>query len=200
MIKHVIFDLGNVIVEVHPERTMREFAVRCGLPEEKIRTFYLSQLHLDFMAGKYRPGDFFTQMMRQFPCPIDENEFRRIWNRVIGEPKNGIASLISDLKNRYVLSICSNTDPWHWEEALRKCPFLTDFEHYFLSFEMKRNKPDPEIFRFILGVLQTTGPECVFVDDTLENIQTAEKLGIHGVHAEDVATIRKKFVELGILS
>ncbi len=199
MIRHIIFDLGNVIVQVHPTRTMQDFARRCGLSETKVRSFYLSQLHLDFMAGKYRPKEFFLRLVQEFPCAVEEEEFRRIWNRVIGEPKTGIAPLIAKLKNRYTLSICSNTDPWHWEEAQKKCPFLQDFDHYFLSFEMKRNKPDPQIFQLILESLKAEGKECVFIDDTLENIRVAEKFGIYGIHAEEPHEMKEQLVKLGVL-
>ena len=199
MIKHVIFDLGNVLVNIHPQKTMQEFANRCGFSTEKINSFYLSDLHLGFMAGEYLPDEFYNNMMDRFTCNISQEEFNEIWNRVIGEPKEGIAYLVNQLKSNYDLSVCSNTDPWHWEVARKKCRFINDFQNYFLSFEMKPNKPDLKIFKAILDKLPATGNECVFIDDLKENIEAASTFGIKGILASESEQMRAGLRELGLL-
>ncbi|MFE2849746.1 HAD-IA family hydrolase [Streptomyces lavendulae] len=45
-------------------------------------------------------------------------------------------------------------------------------------------KPDPELFEVALKQLGLAADECVFVDDTEEYVQAAEKLGFAGVHAQ----------------
>ncbi len=199
MVKHIIFDLGNVIVNIHPEKIMKAFAERCHYTEKEIRSFYLSDLHLGFMEGRYEPDHFYSLMMKKFPCDLNQEEFRSIWDQVIGEPKRGIDSLIIELSEDYSLSVCSNTDPWHWEVALRKCPFLNRFERFFLSFEMKVNKPDPLIFKRILETLNAGGEECVFIDDTLDNIETAADFRIQGIHASEPQEMRQGLQEMQVI-
>jgi len=113
MVKHIIFDLGNVLVDIHPELAMRAFTQRCNISYQTVKTFFLSDLHLDFMAGKFSPDDFYQLMIQKFLCNISQIEFQSIWNLVIGDPKPGIEELINTLTERYTLSVCSNTDPWH---------------------------------------------------------------------------------------
>ena len=199
MIKHVIFDLGNVLVHIHPQQTMQEFAERCNLSRNAIRFFYLSDIHLGFMEGRYDPSHFFQQMMEKFPCNISQQEFFNIWSKVIGESKVGISELVQQLSTKYKLSVCSNTDPMHWQIALKKLDFIQYFQNYFLSFQMKLNKPDPEVFNLILKNLQATGEECVLIDDTAENIQVATAFGMHGILSSEPEEMKSKLREMKVL-
>lgn len=199
MIKHVIFDLGDVMVNVHPERALQEFAVKCRLEEQHLRAFYLSEVHLGFMEGRYSPDEFFKKMMHLLPCDLSREEFVEIWNHVIGSPKDGIEHLVSQLNQRYTLSVCSNTDPWHWKFVYRTYPFIHNFQHFFLSFKMRMNKPNPSVFSTILDELNVTGKECVFIDDTPENVRTAGDFGIHGIVGKEPGYIRKKLEAMDIL-
>jgi putative hydrolase of the HAD superfamily len=195
-IRHIIFDLGNVLVEIHPERTMKNFAQRCGHSLQTVQSFFLSRLHLDFMAGKYTPQAFYQTMIQQYPCQISLEEFVRIWKQVIGEPKPGIEELVRELATDYELSICSNTDPWHWEVVTRNYRFVQYFKRFFLSYQIGFNKPHPRVFETILQELRCSGEEIVFIDDSEENIKAAEKFGIHGIVASSTAEIREGLVPL----
>lgn len=197
-IRNIIFDLGNVLLHIHPERAMRAYADKCGISSTVFKTFYLSRLHLEFMEGAYNPEDFFQLMIQQYPCELKLNEFVDIWNRVIGTPKNGIPEIISNLKDGYVLSICSNTDPLHWDFVQRENAFINTFDYYFLSFNLHMNKPHIGVFQQVLKSLSAKGPECVFIDDSKKNIDTAEVLGIHGIHASEPQEIIKGLNKIGL--
>jgi HAD superfamily hydrolase (TIGR01549 family) len=184
-IEHIIFDLGNVLVHIHPERAIQAFVNKCGLSSDIIKTFYLSNSHLSFMEGAFSPEEFFQLMIKQYPCDLSLHEFMTIWNLVIGNPKNGIPDIISKLKDSYILSICSNTDPWHWDLILKENAFINNFDHYFLSFDLHLNKPHAGVFQHVLKRLPANGPDCIFIDDSKENIEAAESLGIHGIHASE---------------
>ncbi len=199
MLRHIIFDLGNVLVNIHPQKAMRKFKERCGLSDAELKAFYLSETHLGFMAGKFSPDEFYKIMMKMFPCDTPIAEYIEIWDTVIGEPKPGIDEIIDQLTSNYELSICSNTDPWHWQVALQKCPFLGSFKRYFLSYELKMNKPNPKVFEAVLRDLGASGKECVFIDDTAENIQTASEFGINGILASEPQQIRSELINLGVL-
>ncbi|NOX38726.1 MAG: HAD family phosphatase [Calditrichaeota bacterium] len=191
MVRHIIFDLGNVLVEIHPDEVMTDFARRCHQPVEKIKQFYLSALHLDFMTGLIPPTKFYHYLMEEFQCNLGFDEFLSIWKRVVGGPKPGIPELVEQLAQRYVLSVCSNTDPWHWETALEKCAFFHHFKYVFLSYELQHRKPDPYIFEYMLKTLQAKAGECLFIDDTRENIEAAARMGFQVLHAWDAATIEQ---------
>ena len=199
MATHIIFDLGNVLIHIHPELAMKGFEEACGIKKADLREFFLSDLHLGFMEGVYSTGEFFKTMMDEYPCSLDEHNFHMIWNRVIGEPKEGIKEIIEELKSSYSLVVCSNTDPWHWQKVVHDIPFMKEFSHYFLSFEMNLNKPDSSVFKNILSSLGVQGQDCVFIDDTPENVEVARRFGIHGIATSDPMIIRQELKRMNIL-
>ena len=196
MIKHIIFDLGNVLLNIHSGRAMESFAVKCDLEVEEVSKFFLSDLHLDFMAGKYTPEELYEKTKQLYKINLNIRDFFDTWNLVIGKPKDGIIQIIEQLSSNFELSICSNTDPIHWKYCLEQYSFLKKFKNYFLSFELKRNKPDLEVFEHILTDLNTKGKACLFIDDTYANIESAKRFSIEGIHADDPGKIRAELHKL----
>ena len=43
-------------------------------------------------------------------------------------------------------------------------------------------EPDPAAFRLTLRRLHTRPEQAVFIDDTLEHVEAARNLGLHGIH------------------
>jgi HAD superfamily hydrolase (TIGR01509 family) len=50
-------------------------------------------------------------------------------------------------------------------------------------------KPDLEIYEQVLGKLKVKPEEILFIDDQLENIEPAQKLGMHTVLAKEPGQI-----------
>ena len=50
-----------------------------------------------------------------------------------------------------------------------------------ISFRVGKTKPDPEMYRLFLREYHLLPEECVFVDDTAENVEVARKLGFAGI-------------------
>ncbi len=194
---NIIFDLGNVLVHIHPERTLRSLARESSLPVEALSDFFLSPLHLELMAGHCTFPDFHREFCRRYQVDLSYSTFSECWRQVIGEPKAGVRELAAELKSQgYRLYICSNTDELHWQTACRQSPFLAGFDGYFLSFRIGINKPAPGIFRVMLEQLACTADECIFIDDTPTNIRSAAQLGFLTVLADRTSVIRKALQRL----
>ena len=191
-IRHIIFDLGNVLIDIHPEQTMAELAQHCLTPIHILKKLFLSPLHLRFMKGEMSAQDFFLEIGKRYRCNLSYDEFIAIWFQLIGNLKTGMGELLKELSQYFTLSLCSNTDPLHWQYVRNTYPVMSIFQHNFLSFELKMLKPDEDIFRYVLKVLATPASECVFIDDTIANIDTAKRLGFRTIHASTVAEIREQ--------
>lgn len=66
------------------------------------------------------------------------------------------------------------------------------FDAVVISGEVGMRKPEPEIYRHTLALLDLPATECVFVDDLLPNITAAVELGLVGVHHCDYATTARE--------
>ncbi|MCB0289847.1 MAG: HAD family phosphatase [Calditrichaeota bacterium] len=193
---HIIFDLGNVLIDIHPEATMEALAASCEGNPEEIRRFFLSPAHLSYMTGEIDSAAYYRAFCEQHRCTLDFAGFSTIWNRLIGTPRTLLGALAAQLSAGYTLSVCSNTDPLHWETARRRCGFMSYFSHFFLSFEMGCRKPAPEIYRKMLTVLAAAPEQCIFIDDTAENIRSARALGFRTIHSNTPEDIRQQLLSL----
>jgi putative hydrolase of the HAD superfamily len=67
-----------------------------------------------------------------------------------------------------------------------------NYDAVLISEHYRMRKPDPEIYKIILDLMDMPGEACVFVDDTVRNLPPAAELGIATVLAVDPAnTIRQ---------
>jgi HAD superfamily hydrolase (TIGR01509 family) len=61
-------------------------------------------------------------------------------------------------------------------------------------------KPDPEIYHIACERHGIVPQNAVFIDDRIENVDSAHDLGFHGIHFTDAAVMRQEFVSMGLLS
>lgn len=59
------------------------------------------------------------------------------------------------------------------------------FDAVVLSTDLGQRKPNPAIFEHTVSLLGVPASECVFADDTEENLPPAEALGMTVIHALD---------------
>jgi putative hydrolase of the HAD superfamily len=102
----------------------------------------------------------------------------------------------------YRLFLLSNTNALHiphvekimGSEKFNR--FKNSFEKFYLSHEINLRKPNAEIYEFVLNENGLKAEETFFIDDTKENIEVAEKMGIRcwnlQVGQEDIIQLKSK--------
>jgi putative hydrolase of the HAD superfamily len=67
------------------------------------------------------------------------------------------------------------------------------FDAVVISYEVRLAKPEPEIYRVTLDRLGVAPSNALFVDDRIENIDTARELGLQTLHfTGDVHAVRQR--------
>lgn len=61
-------------------------------------------------------------------------------------------------------------------------------------------KPNPEIYQFFLRQHQLKPHSCVFIDDSYENVKTANNLGFLGIHHVEPQKSRRELERFKVLS
>ena len=59
--------------------------------------------------------------------------------------------------------------------------FMEFMDGGLVSFKAGKTKPDPEMYKQFLDVYDLNPEECLFIDDTEENVVVARKLGFKGI-------------------
>lgn len=71
------------------------------------------------------------------------------------------------------------------------------FDYIFNTSELGVAKPDPAVFRIILGRVGVAPEEAFFVDNHPENVAAATTLGIAAHLYEDAATLGRALADAG---
>jgi len=112
----------------------------------------------------------------------------KILAKILRPVKKGIKLVRTCKENGLKVVILSNMDAESWELIRDKNPKLFDEfkkKNIFISGKMKDMKPTAQIYQTVLDAINCNDPAtCAFIDDQKENIEQAEKAGIHGILCE----------------
>ena len=74
--------------------------------------------------------------------------------------------------------------------------FIEKFDGCVFSFKEGIVKPDPMIYKTLLSRYDLKAEECVFIDDTEENVRSAENLGFTGIVFNGYEDAVKRLAEI----
>jgi putative hydrolase of the HAD superfamily len=181
-VTHIIFDLGGVLVKLHPRELFAEYLVQSGLPSQSL------EKHLSDFDGLGRghvtlPAIF--QMFREEGFRDHYDHFEAQFNQLmIAGVIEGVMPLLERLKGDFHLSILSNTNACH-VAYLRETTRLWDvMDAFFFSNELGCLKPEPLIYKKTLESLQVQPEQILFLDDTEENVIAARREGWGALHVQ----------------
>lgn len=180
MINAIIFDFGDVFINLEKEKSIEEFK-KLGLdgPNEEL----LAQNDL-FEKGKITELQFIESFQKFIPNASVE-EIVKAWNSLIGDFPLYRLEFLQMLSSRYRLFLLTNTDSIHISRFEHKVgmSFYSDFyrcfEKVYYSYEMGMRKPQSEIFTTILNKHDLSPKRTLFVDDKKINTDMAENLGLY---------------------
>jgi len=199
MIKYIIFDLGQVIVKVDLKKFLINFGQEFQIDPAILINGQYDGIHQDFMIGKINEDEFHKKTCDRFEQFVPIERFRHIWNTMLSGEMDGTSDIINKLhQQKYSLVVLSNIDPWHFDYCKRNIPVLQKFERLFLSYDLKMKKPDPEIFLQIAKELNARASQCLFIDDTIENIDQAQSLDFRTIHFENAQRLQQELELLNV--
>ena len=189
-IKNIIFDLGGVILNIDYHLTIEAFK-RLGVKNFDTLFSQAQQNglfdHLD--KGLVTPQEFRDNLRQLVGINLSDTLINDAWNAMLLDfPVNRI-DLLKSIRPYYKTFLLSNTNAIHIEEynklllktfGLENLSFLFDREYYSHIIGMR--KPDKEVFQHIIDENHLNPAETVFIDDSIQHVESARKLGIQAYH------------------
>ena len=182
MIKTLIFDFGDVFINLKKDATLIELQ-KLGITSF---TEEMLQINIQYEIGKINTETFLASYLEIFPEHTNE-QLSRAWNAIIldfPEYRLNFIEALSESK-KFNLILLSNTNKLHIEKVIENMTlerynrFKNCFDAFYLSQEIHLRKPNSDIYNFVLDTHDLIPNECLFIDDTQENTETAKTLGIH---------------------
>ncbi len=194
----IIFDLGGVILNIDYQLPVKAFR-KLGIEDFSTHFSQAAQSNLldDYETGQISSQDF-IDAVRGFVKPeVTNDQIVDAWNSILLDlPEQRLFTLEKAAENHRIY-LLSNTNDLHIESFNRylldefQLPSLEPFfEQLYLSYEVGLRKPDPRIFEYVLQDAGLDPQNTLFIDDSIQHIQSANELGIltHHLVKEDLIT------------
>lgn len=201
MIKNIIFDLGNVIINYNQKKIINNFTEK----EEEIKYIYEEIFHapewtlMDLGDITNDEAIEIINKRNEFKYEKLTQEFLHEWHKK--QPINrDIVEIAKILKNNgYNLFVLSNMANQTYE-YFKNDEFFSLCTGIVISAHEHVKKPDEKVYRLLLNRYNLNAEECLFIDDddSGKNYETANKIGIKGRRimpnqAEDVKKLLLEF-------
>ena len=199
MINTIFFDIGGVLLNIHPERTIKYLSNLTNLSEDQIEKAFPEDAHHKYERGEIPGSEFYEAVKHSLPISNDltKEQFWNAWGMLVGE-ETDVVKTMNTLTSKYPVWLLSNTNPYHILEEER-FKLFDKITGGIYSFEVGSRKPEEDIYIKALKIAGTTASESLFVDDLIENIEMARRLGMNAIHFKTISDFNNqlsKFTQL----
>ncbi|MFA5437044.1 MAG: HAD family phosphatase [Candidatus Omnitrophota bacterium] len=201
MIKVILFDLGNVLVDFDYNIAAKRIAHFSGANLRDIPKLLLgSSITGLFEEGRIPPEEFFLRVKELLKLRISYERFVPIWNEVffLSGKNRSVYSLANRLKDDYRIAMLSNINILHYEYLKERFPVFSIFHEVFVSCGMGLVKPNPQIYMKALDILGVEPEEAFYTDDREELVKSARRLKINGFVFKDIIKLKGDLAASGV--
>ena len=166
MIKNLVFDLGNVLVEFKPA----DYLKRIGLEEKDIdslvKIIFKDKRWNEFDRGSFTIEEYATQLKKEWPQYKNHIEtiFDGNWPPKLFRPKEAAIAFLKEYSKQYDIYVLSNVSQYVLE-YIETLDFFENVKSGTYSYKIKFTKPEPEIYTAFFKENDVKPEECLFLDD-----------------------------------
>ena len=197
-IKNIVFDLGGVLIDWNPGYLYDHVFSDKSEMEFFLENVCASGWNLKQDAG-YPLSEATKELQLQYPQYQKEIAmYYGEWTKMLGGEMYENTRLLKLLKIKYRVFALTNWSAETFPVAFERFPFLKEFEGIVVSGAEKVVKPDPKIYEILLNRYQLKAKESLFIDDNLNNLVAAEKMGFYTLHMKEGICLSEEFKKLGL--
>ena len=196
--KNVVFDIGNVLIRWDMRLLYSKIFDDTQAMERFFEETSLTAWNLEQDRGRSW-SDAEVELIGQFPHyeePI--RAFRARWHETVPGAIDGTMDLKEKLKAQGVpLYAITNFAADTFAESQERFPPLKDFIDIVISADEKLVKPDPAIYQVLLERNGLVAEDCLFIDDSLPNVEGARSVGMMAHHFSEPELLAQDLRTMG---
>jgi 2-haloacid dehalogenase len=195
-----VFDVGNVLFGWDIKTLYAKLIEDPARLDWFCSTVVTQQWHFQHDAG--RPfAETSAELAACFPAEADLiRAFGPRFNETVTGPVPGMAAIVDRLAARRIpLFGITNFSHEFWPPFRSTAPMFDHFSDIIVSGDERLTKPDPAIYALALARFRLAPGEAIFVDDRLENVESARENGFLGHHFTDADRLERELLSLGLL-
>jgi putative hydrolase of the HAD superfamily len=198
-LRAVIFDYGRVLTGPPDPVAYAQLQRIGGLSADRLDSFYWKDRQA-YDEGKLNGLEFWRKLVGEAGLKLSESAIAELnlWDaRMWTRGDRAMLDWQLAIKQRGLLTaIVSNMGDAVHEHMERELDWLSRFDLLVWSYQLRVAKPDPAIYHYALERLGTRPEETLFVDDKLENVDTAAALGMKALVFSTVEKLRSDLIAL----
>lgn len=185
MIRKLIFDVGEVILGYRWREMFEEYGLSMEDAERLVDLIFGEPLWEDMDRGIKNRTEVIALLCEKYPEDAAPIEWFISHCEKMPVPRERVWELVHQLKEAgYGIYLLSNYSKELFDMHMENNPVLDDIDGKVISYELKKIKPEPEIYQTLLKKYQLKPEECLFFDDRPRNVEGAKKQGIQGIVIE----------------
>jgi putative hydrolase of the HAD superfamily len=195
--QNIIFDLGNVIVDIDESKTFRALSLLVDHPPTGRIPAVFSELIEKYECGGISTEAFIEELHKRSTKDSYPNQIIQAWNAMLLDIPRQRLDLMQQLRQSYGIYILSNTNPLHiaWVDNFLQVNYGQDSFSAFCDYALYSHdagfrKPQEKIYSELLERAGITAESAVFFDDKEENIRAAQSVGLRAIHSPPNIDIR----------
>jgi putative hydrolase of the HAD superfamily len=195
----LFWDVGGVILSNGWDTAARARAVeRFKLDREEMEQKHASEFPA-FEMGEISLGEYLTRVIFCRPQPFSKEEFTAF---VFAQSSENIEAraVLDELTQmqRYLLATLNNEGLELNAYRIATYDLRRNFTAFFSSCYLHMRKPDQLIYDKALQITARTPRECILIDDRLENLEGARKVGMQTIHFQTAVQLRAELAAAGV--
>ena len=196
-IKNIIFDLGGVLLNIDYSLTENAF-IAAGVTDfpQLYSQLQQSDLFDRWETGQMSRAEFIAAMQQASSTPLTEQQVLDCWNALLLDFPVRRLQILQQLRLYYDLVLLSNTNEIHEEvfnQTLHRAHGIPNigvfFDKVYLSHRVGMRKPMIALFQRVLDENGFKAHDTLFIDDSPQHIEAAQKAGIRTIYLEKGMTI-----------
>lgn len=197
MIHNIVFDMGGVLYRFEPDIAFREYPGEDG--QLLYDAIFASSDWRRQDLGEINEDELISLVSERVPKRLQAAVPRIVrWYDLTGAVC-GMQELTKELSERgFSLYLLSNVG-FAFYRYRDRIPSIRLFKGQFISAEHGLLKPDPAIFRRFFDTFGLSAEDCLFIDDTVANVEGARSVGMEAVAFQNAEQLREHLCSLGIL-
>ena len=200
MIRNVIFDIGNVLTDFRWKEFLQDKGFDDAMIGRIAKASVMSPVWNELDRGEWDEEKLMAEFVKL--DPEIENELHLAYDNITGmvTKRDYAVPWIKELKSKgYRVYYLSNFSYKAYMECRDALDFIPYTDGGILSYRDKVIKPDERIYKLLLSRFDLKAEESVFLDDTLRNVEAAQKLGFHVIHFQTREQAETELTELGVI-
>jgi len=197
-IRALVFDLAGVLLDFGGPESVYKMSDRRIGDKEFFRFWSDAKCAHDLHCGRCTPEAFARHAVRELGLPVTGERFLAEYQTWLRGPYPGALEMLEGLRPQYRVACLSNTDPLNVKRFDEELHLQDWFDDCFYSNEIGLRKPDPNAYLHVSHALDVPPNEIAFFDDSIECVNGASAVGMHGQHVTGFGDVQIRLTELGI--